>query len=345
MQSSIALRRGPLTTLVEYTLPVPAAEALWEAASSKEWEDLYTSFRRPRPLPSIASSHQDIGLDSDMIDVNLTNIVLLYGFWPQIWALGNAKTLHKRRKDSRPVSDSSDLWIACQYENIYNDLQRSQRRFLSTQCNVRDEGVLISELLMMLLHMPDVDLQCLAGKSGFREVGKTFLRLREDWFSTREARCAVWHAGQVFRAARSLQARLIRGFYATAVYQAALCLWAYGIVQDDQNNNQTAGTEIVMPLDCSPVVLDSSVTASRMAFIDFAEGLPVLTGVPSTSWTYVFLTNQKQVMEIAREILWNRFSVDLAHYSSAAPSPLVMHLDSIMKDLGEVTAILRQDQY
>lgn len=340
MQSSIALHKGPLTTLVEYTLPVPAAEALWTAASPGEWRDLYTSLEWSQPLPSIAASLHNISLKSNIIDVDLTDLVLLYGFWPQIWALKNTQTLHNRRQDARPLSESSNSWFACQYESIYTELQKSQQRFLQrTQCKARDEGVLISEILMMLLHMPDADLQCLAGKLGASEAHRAFMRLRKDWFSTREARCAVWHAGQVFRAARSLQPALIRGFYATAVYKATLCLWAYGIIQREQDSIQSADLEIVMPLDQSPIVLDSPATPSRKAFIDFAQGLPVLTCITSTSRTDVSLTDHKQVMEAARGVLRNKFSPNLTHHSAPASSPLIVHLESILKDLGEITEI------
>ncbi|KAK3388990.1 hypothetical protein B0T20DRAFT_511002 [Sordaria brevicollis] len=100
------------------------------------------------------------------------------------------------------------------------------------------------EMFMLALHVDLNQLQSFAGKAGEEEARRAsahFLNQEGNepsgigsggggWVRSTEARHAVWHAGQVFRAARALPPTGLMGFNAMAVYFASLTLWVYGLL-------------------------------------------------------------------------------------------------------------------
>ncbi|KAK1783800.1 hypothetical protein QBC45DRAFT_455966 [Copromyces sp. CBS 386.78] len=108
------------------------------------------------------------------------------------------------------------------------------------------------EMFSLALHVDLNQLQSFAGKAGEEEARRASAHfLHQDhypgtgregnggaggagggggWVRSTDARYAVWHAGQVFRAARGLPPTGLRGFNAMAVYFASLTLWVYGLL-------------------------------------------------------------------------------------------------------------------
>jgi len=96
--------------------------------------------------------------------------------------------------------------------------------------SVEDAKVtLILELLLMHLHLSLDDVHLFAGVEGEEEARRVYPSL-VTWTKTTTSRQALWHAGQVIRAARTLRLGLICDFAAIAVYQASLAFWSYGII-------------------------------------------------------------------------------------------------------------------
>lgn len=100
----------------------------------------------------------------------------------------------------------------------------------------------------MHLHASLDDMQRFAGKYGEAEARRACASLllvnnnnnnnndpdgcSSSWPTTRSARAAVWHAGQVLRAARSVPPYQLRGADAIAVYYAALTLWVWAVLRE-----------------------------------------------------------------------------------------------------------------
>ncbi|KAJ2904877.1 Nicotinate catabolism cluster-specific transcription factor [Zalerion maritima] len=89
---------------------------------------------------------------------------------------------------------------------------------------------ILAELFKMILHVSPDELQRFAGKAGEEEARRAALSLEVNWAKSNEAKFAVWHAGQVFRAARALPPASLRGFNAISVYFASLTLWVFGLL-------------------------------------------------------------------------------------------------------------------
>ena len=117
-----------------------------------------------------------------------------------------------------PVS----LWLEAQQQDLYRKLKLMQRT-LSHLHLASAKSDMICELLLMSLHASSTDMQTVAGRFGEQESRK-MLPFLQQWFYSEDYRYAVWHGGQVLRAAKDMKPFTIRGFYAIIVYQASLAL-------------------------------------------------------------------------------------------------------------------------
>ncbi|CAI4217636.1 unnamed protein product [Parascedosporium putredinis] len=77
-------------------------------------------------------------------------------------------------------------------------------------------------------------LPIFAGKDGEASSQRIYPMLQE-WTQTRDARQALWHAGQVYRTMRLMAGQVAREFQAVAIYQASLVFWVYGIIVGARN--------------------------------------------------------------------------------------------------------------
>lgn len=216
---------------------------------------------------------------------------------------------------------------------------------------------------MMFLHVSLDDVQRFAGKDGEHEAPEVVPSMR-IWCHGKDARTAIWHAGQVLKAAKSFHHTKLRGFHAVAVYFSSLTLWVYGLIINDTgrrsgDNTPTQGESIKSDMswerlesrnswerrlpntdeDSAAVVLDGLDVPETRLFISFNQGRPGLTCAEnnqhdSTSQRPAFcsLRQTKSVMENAAAILQ-------ANYSRKSDSiPLMVQtLLDLMKKLAELS--------
>jgi hypothetical protein len=82
---------------------------------------------------------------------------------------------------------------------------------------------MVCELFMMALYVSFVDIEKLVGRFGLEESRLTTPSL-QTWSDSDEPWHAMWHAGQVLKAAQDMKPSQLRSFYAVAVYQACVVL-------------------------------------------------------------------------------------------------------------------------
>lgn len=195
---------------------------------------------------------------------------------------------------------------------------------------------------MMILHAPPEDLQRFAGKAGEDEARRASSELL-GWAAMPEARVAVWHAGQVLRAARCLVPAQLRGFNAIAVYYAALALWVYGLMSPVAHTNTNANVNANYKLSAAgverggkgkgkEVVLNEKETAGVRDFKASGDGVPGLMVVREgrEEEEFVRLTATDGILRVAREMYRGNFPV----VDEGLP-PLVENLGNLLRDLGE----------
>lgn len=226
LEASVSLLSSPLISYAELYLPLPESESLWHSPSAESWKATYMRNSGPRHerQPSLVDCIQDLDIlavRDIFVDQRQASMAVLGAAWRMIWEY--------RQLDSS-LKDYNNQWSN---GNLLMNTRHSELTKL-LQCfrisSVEDTKVtLIVELLLMHLHMSLDDVQLFAGVEGEEESRRVYPSLVQ-WTRTTTARQALWHAGQVLRAARDLRPGLICDFAAIAVYQASLAFWAYGIV-------------------------------------------------------------------------------------------------------------------
>jgi hypothetical protein len=178
----------------------------------------------------------------------------------------------------------------------------------------------------MILHISLEDLHRFAGKSGEEETRKAGEEFAA-WAKTKEARIAIWHAGQVFRAAKRLMQAQNRGFNAVVLYYATLTLWAYG------HSASNVEDHLISP-DGQNVVLNERETPLSNLFLASSQGIPYLSVQDSSATAgkvFIALAETDKILSVARGIYRDNYPV----LEERLP-PLVENLCILLKDLGSL---------
>jgi hypothetical protein len=339
IHASIGFQKPPLISFTELKFYLPASRSLWLAKSSIEWRDLYLSSESSSSIPTLVDAMQEqetLHELSSLIDIHLTAISLLHGFWGQIWSLLESKKFYPATKSTHRLA------LHTSHTELYRDLN-SFSMYLPSLTRNSPEALLISELLQVILHVHPEDLQRFAGKFGEEEERKASESFAE-WSKMKEARIAIWHAGQVFRAAGRLMPAQNRGFNAIALYYASLTLWAYGLMVSGTSPTVPAtprNMQLLSSISSSSsgqayVVLNEPETNKNGVFFTNNVGTPVISvasGDVEGGKKFVELTHTNKILEITRNIYRSNFPV----LEEPLP-PLVENLGNLLRDLRSLPA-------
>lgn len=197
---------------------------------------------------------------------------------------------------------------------------------------------LLNEFVMMYLHI-DIDaIQRFVGKMGELDARRAYPGLR-DWSRTKEARSAIWHAGQMLRAARKVAVFQFRGFDCLTIYHAALVLWVYGLIQCGENKRLEVTTPM-SDVELTPQVpLDGPESHVTKSFINHGVGRPGLMMLQSRGGNegevkaFCELSKPRTVMAVARQVFEGNCPLTLP--DDVLP-PMVQNLCSLIEDLGDL---------
>jgi hypothetical protein len=203
---------------------------------------------------------------------------------------------------------------------------------------LKPEATLILERSLINLHVSFEDVQLFAGKEGEEEARRAYPLLKQ-WAETCESRQAVWHAGQVLKAATKCHPKHRRDFPAIALYHASLAFWAYAVVSRPSRSarrQQPPSAPWLQPTvpDTELVWLDGEDGPDAQRFIALGRGNPVIRDWTKSSdagqkETYVALGDVKAVMDVTIAILRQNGKND-----DRMSPPLVKNLSQLMRDLG-----------
>lgn len=267
-------------SFAELSLPYPERSDLWSATNAITWKALYlghSEHKRPRPELSLAEDMRTLMSEGSRRadgDAIWRNTILLHGMWRLIW--GHREVEDLLRVTSSDGSDASCL-LASRGEGLAKLLNKTRQEIESTftlePSLLTGDTTLTQEFLNMVLHAPIQSLQAFAGKDGVAAAQRVYPML-EEWTQSKSARRAVWHAGQLIRAAQKLPTRPIRDWRVVIIYHASLVFWAYGIISSIcQKRDAIPETALQVK---SIVRLDQEHDSTTRRFISLGEGEPCL---------------------------------------------------------------------
>jgi hypothetical protein len=322
-QCSMALLSTPLVSYAELLLPLPAPKDIWLAQDAQSWKRAVLSRSNPTARrPSLLDCLNDLDIlsSSDMIDQSESSSAFLYAAWSLVWEYRQLVSVVKRPS----YHWDNSLIMTSRYQELIKLLQHFRFSCAELPNSTKERLNITHELILMHLHLSLEDLQLWAGLEGQEEAHRVFPSL-QAWVKTSTSRQAIWHAGQVFRAAKLLPARLIHNFSAIAVYHAALAFWSYKLILQTEDGSERE-QQMLPPNASAPVIwLDDHDSQDVQRFIALARGSPAVRGSQGANPA---LHEPNSVMDAAMEILKKN------HVSNfGARPPLVENLIQLMKGL------------
>lgn len=232
--------------------------------------------------------------------------------WGMVWEFRQMSSLGTR--SSKKGHNSLIL------SSRYQELTKQIEDFHVSSPPMTKTAEITMELMLLHLNAPLDDIQLFAGIEGQEEARSAYPLLR-DWINTVPARQALWHAGQILRAAEGLPKGLLCNFNAIAVYHAGLILWGYGFLKRSAANKTTRSDA-----SQAAVVLNADDTLSARRFITLDRGIPSIRTTRSRNT--IQLSDVGAVMDGLVQLL-------LTAYESVEGScpPLVGNLVQLLEGL------------
>jgi Fungal specific transcription factor domain len=320
---SLALHVSPVISYTELQLPFPACRELWAARDAEQWKKAFLA-RNLVPIARVVSlteALQDISSITpcrSQVDVHYSALVLLHGLWSLVW---------EYRQLSSIGGVQSKYWngliLSSRHAELCSALQ--QYRLDSLKWGILCPRVrIVLELISLHLHMSLEELQLYAGKENVEEAQKVYHSARQ-WFDSPAARQAVWHGGQVLRAAACFSPGSLYDFFVIAVYHASMAFWSFGVV--GRSDGMPASSLIMgSHAQRGPLIfLDEEETLDLPGFVAQARGVPGLTG---KNGRFIPLEDTGAVMEHISDLL-------SSNWKRGSQPPLVDSVRQLVMDLGK----------
>ncbi|KAF4548659.1 Fungal specific transcription factor domain-containing protein 54 [Elsinoe fawcettii] len=253
--ASMSLFINPIISFAEMALPLPQPSVLWSAKSAQAWKQTYLSLRDPYAQPpSTLDLLNNIDLycashSQSPYDRTTATYAILAATWRLIWdyrqncaitksipnqwnngtlLLSSRLEELKRLLECLRIGASQPGTSQTVSSHPQHPYQLAPARVLTT-AESDLSSLLFLDALSLHLHAPLEDIHTFAGVEGHEEAKRVYPSLR-NWAGTSGARQAVWHAAQLFRYARGIEA--INSFDAVVVYQASLVVWSWGVISN-----------------------------------------------------------------------------------------------------------------
>ena len=330
-------------TIVSYselTLPLPLPNALFLAPTATAWKALYPPQTLSDRVPSLPQCLYDLSpLHSPgahrHLDIPLCLSLVAYGMWGLILEFRTLNSVLRAHPPPNQTYGSNTLVIGHRHQELCQLLQHFTVSLPSANLHSANrqappvptttlESRILASLLLTHLHVSFNDIQLFAGREGDEEARRVYPGLH-TWVESREARTALWHAGQVVRYAKMLGG--IREFFAVAVYHASLTFWAYGVLRfggERMNDVDHSGDENLL------VWLDGDEVEDVKRFVALGSGMPCF----SAAGKVARLSEPEKVMSAIINVLKGVDDNGSARDEQTVMPPLVENLSQLITELG-----------
>ncbi|KAK8172977.1 hypothetical protein BKA80DRAFT_186417, partial [Phyllosticta citrichinensis] len=330
---TFAMNRNPITSYSELSVPLPAARNIWLAESPSAWRAAHlATLRGPGPihnsLKDLLTKPDRISLLPGDADQTLSLSIFIAGIAALVW--DHRKQVSITEDGTGEDDPKTHLWIQSRRQDLYQMLQNAQ----AINPSLPAVQALFVEFLMMNLHVSLEDLQRFAGKFGEDEAQRSHVSL-ERWSKQRQARTAIWHAGQTLRAARNVPPYQLRGFDSIAIYYATLTIWTYGVLHCNSRKRQSLLSDTTtVALDDD--AFDNAGGQDTIAFVAYNRGRAVLRllehPLDPVGKSHDIM-DLRQVMAVGIQALEGNYP-DSDKVKDLPP--LILSLRKLMQDLGNL---------
>jgi len=275
----------------------------------------------------------------DCIDLRFSTLIILHAIWGLVSEYRQLEFVLKIQPNERQGNGAliSTSW----HQELCQLLDHFSLTVSGFEGGIPEEAILLQELFLMNLHVSFEALQLFAGKEGNEEAHRVYPLLRQ-WFDSQRSRQAVFHAGQILRAAINFPSNHLRDFYAVACYHAALALWTYGLCSMGSSRTKRSLAQFTAAEMDQPVWVDGEECSDIRRFVAISRGIPMIRGLSRNDGPVAGsrLDNPKATMETIIIIMGKNCSL-----ANGVLPPLVENLRQLMRDLGNAAWIVKSQPF
>lgn len=337
--TSMSLLNPPLITSTEIYLELPYATEFWQAESADEWNQLCQARLKnvDQGLPSIRACLIDMGILSKqqgLVDVQMSLTLIVATIWSRVWQWRQMKAMLLVS-----VADCNALTVSAYGQEIIMLCRQLELSCSDLEGGIGYRAKLILELCQMHLHVSLEDIQLFAGKEGQEEARKSLTILR-SWAGSPESRQALFHAGQVLKAASQHPYGALREFAAVGVYHASLIMWAYAVLTEQpsifHSVRSTTDSETLL------IRLDGDEAPNLLQrFLMLGKGRPCIRKYAENGMEDGSITTLTDPMGIMTSIVG--LLVSKNGDERIAP-PIVCNLSKLIHSLGKVSNVMKHSR-
>lgn len=338
-RSSMSLLTQPLISYAEVTTSPPCRKGLWDASTALEWKNLYLQSCQGQQVPvQTGRAWMDDSAyvleNQQYFDGDLSLLLITTSIWPRLWQY-HEMIVANRNSSNR---DGHGLLITnSKRQDLLRLLELISMNAKEWQVDLKSAVWLLHEQCSMHLCVSLEEVQMLAGKEGEDECRRVFPTMKA-WVKTPEARQALFHAGQIIRAAKQYGKHMLRDSSAVAVYHASLVFWAYAITSRDEHHVKFSPESVPLRVNESYgsdlIRLDDVEGPEIRRFLLLGRGIPCIhvhvSGQSGLATRDVSLTEPGEVMSTISSILKKQYD----EVEGASP-PLIDNLSRLMLLLGK----------
>ncbi|KIW24672.1 uncharacterized protein PV07_10374 [Cladophialophora immunda] len=315
---SLARKISPLFAYSDITTPLPTVSRLWEAATADEWHRILTDdnnlrLQQPQPVKWLLREPQLLSADQTIVDTTAAGAAILAGYWALVYEYRQMEALH------RNVQGWNDFVLKSRHTELVSLLDRL-RMEMSDIDSRRPQIVLLQELILLHLNAAYYEISAYSGRSTMEDAQAAEPYV-QWWSDSQQARHAIWHAGQIFRFARSLRPGTLTDMSVIALYHATETMWVWGLLRRIRHPD-------LDPSSVSPVVLDEDESPAVTKFVRMSRGQPGVTGLSSS---FVPLVEPASVSDLANDILKANWGAQTQPWTTSEVSRLVQGFSKISR--------------
>jgi hypothetical protein len=186
----------------------------------------------------------------------------------QIVPAGTAESTMLASRESALPDESQYRWLLRVFDSLHQTFRLSE-----SSAETPLAILLVFELVLLHFHCPVDQMELLAGREGFEEAHSSYPVLQR-WVESREARRALWQAGQILKLVRALPLETMSDFHCVALYHAGLCLWTYGTITSRRCG--ALPSEVYFS-EAPDIMLDGQESMETQRWVAFDRGRPVIS--------------------------------------------------------------------
>ena len=313
----------------EMGTPLPSSAVLWKAKDAPEWltgliNNPNLQVQQPLPLNKVIRQPHLLPAGKAVTDLSFAAIAYLAGSWAlaeDYWRMNSLTQTPGAQHTSDFVSHARHAELLFTVETFKSEW--------TDQFAHGAEIMMLQELVFVHLSVSFNHIAHYCGQ-GSEDDARVSTPYVQQWFDSPQSRAAIWHAAQVFRAAKLLPSSALSDIYVIGLYQAAQVLWVWSLLSRKQPLLVPEPKESPDAATFSSVVvaLDGEDTSETLRFLRTGRGRSHLTDRNGMTFP---LGNSAMIYDLAQDIISTNWKSGVLPLTTAETSRVLQELARITR--------------